>query len=318
MGAKLRGFFRLFLILVLFMANCYSGEDFGTNSQGSPSDGYGLTTDDARLLPKTVLRYGTDAEVRLSCAAYFRGYPLIWSRENATRLDRNNPDVADGTFWVDPSDGFALVIRNKDRKRYPLTTGNYSCQLDKEGLHNLTTATTDEKYLKNVSDVILVVTYAATPDVRLERIHAKNNSLVLACTYSGHSAIPPLGFYFHFRNPITDTREDRTIFTDDPAGKVRGMDLLSDCSPPNGKKCSGRYVISRNVTLDKLFGKGENPQFEQALILEVPTVNKTDAGHYGCWAGNDAGTGYAQLKVNINDCTDGTTCITTEPASPYY
>lgn len=83
----------------------------------------------------------------------------------------------------------------------------------------------------------------ATPDIRLERIHSKNNTFVLACIFSGHSALPPLGFYHHIRNSVTDIREYRTLFTDDPVSRRGGLIALPDCVLPNGKKCSGHYQL---------------------------------------------------------------------------
>ena len=65
-------------------------------------------------------------------------------------------------------------------------------------------------------------------------------------------------------------------------------------------------MFYRNVTLENGSVGGKDPQFEAALLMEIPTVNVTDAGHYGCWAGNDVGTSYAQMKLNVKGASIST------------
>ena len=114
-----------------------------------------------------MIRYGTQAEVRLSCAAFFRGYPLLWKKltgnnETAEIIDETHRDVTRGALSV--NNATDLVIRNPGRKRYPLTTGNYTCQLDRRKNTSQIMSEDDENYLKNVSNVVHTVTYASKFD----------------------------------------------------------------------------------------------------------------------------------------------------------
>ncbi|OQV22413.1 hypothetical protein BV898_03587 [Hypsibius exemplaris] len=264
-----------------------------TCTDGSSSATHWVNVLDAdTLVPQHVSKNGTNLYEILRCDQRLEAdlrLPLVWWRFiNQTDRQLNDLDSKETYEVLPANNGYALKIKNKDGKRYPLKTGEYRCQF------NSSDVAATQVGITRVLEKI--VNYETSPDVRIEGVSqartksaTKDEPSTLTCVYNSFNSRSYASFLYE--NVTGEAKENITL--------VDGQyDQLPSCLDAEGhktdRKCVGNYVFSRNFALENESRKTE--QYETTLVLNFDVTKDEDRGKYYCVVHEFDGT---REKINV-------------------